>query len=94
MDGRGYCRVSSKCDGWVKGWEYSKYYINDNKKDSKLIITEDEFEGHRSETAAMWGYRDFWGNFKPDLLNPELQTIEIEPESFQGLWMRPDVPDS
>ena len=77
---------------------YYKRYIAGQYKGRKIQVSDSEFEALRDEAEALWGTVDWWGDFVPGLLQPELprmnrhgdgspdrRTVMLEPVEVYGL---------
>ncbi|CAH0121224.1 hypothetical protein PAE9249_03750 [Paenibacillus sp. CECT 9249] len=65
-------------NGWFSSMKYWKTYQSGPNEGQKVYIEKDEFNFWKKEAEALWGRLDFWGNFVPGLLNPELPTAKLE----------------
>ena len=55
--------------------QYYKNYIEGDLAGQRESINKKEFNFWKEEAHALWGYLNFWGDFVPGLLRPELPEI-------------------
>lgn len=74
QDQGGIFTIRESKGGWFSGTTYLKIYRGGPLEGKEYNISKEEYRFWANEGKALWGYLDFWGNFVPGLLNPELES--------------------
>jgi hypothetical protein len=67
-------------EGWFSP-VYQKRYVGGEKEGSVIRIDKDEFRYLKDEAEALYGKKDFWGNWVPGKLRKELPVESGLPEA-------------
>ena len=67
--------LESEGSWWGLVMHYRKSYISGPRQGTKVEIKEEEFNELKDEAHALYGDVDFWGDFIPGLLMPELPVV-------------------
>jgi hypothetical protein len=74
-DGESSFTLESEGSWWGFVMHYRKKYVTGPRAGTKVEITEEEFDALKKEAHALYGDVDFWGDFIPGLLLPELPVV-------------------
>lgn len=75
QDGESGFTLESEGSWWGFVMHYRKSYISGPRQGTKVEITEEEFNALKDEAHALYGDVDFWGDFIPGILMPELPVV-------------------
>jgi hypothetical protein len=74
-DGESSFTLESEGEWWGFVMHYRKSYISGPRQGTKVEIPKEEFNDLKDEAHALYGDVDFWGDFIPGMLVPELPVV-------------------